>query len=170
MTLFKRKIRKDIMLVQIYVDDIIFGSTNEKFCRDFEDVMKPKFEISKMGELTFFLGLEVKRSNDGTLILQANHPVIMFVVCYCNRYQTNPKKSHEIVVKRIFRYMKGTPRLGLWYPKANSFGLIAYSNSDHGGCQLDRKSVSGGFAALKPVDSALNNGLWYQLEADSDVH
>ncbi|GJS59155.1 hypothetical protein Tco_0653939 [Tanacetum coccineum] len=60
-----------------------------------------------------------------------------------HRYQANPKKSHFIVVKRIFRYLKGTPNLGLWYLKGSGFDLKAYSYSDYVGCNLDRKSTSG---------------------------
>ncbi|KAJ0441487.1 putative RNA-directed DNA polymerase [Helianthus annuus] len=73
MTLFTKKIGEDVMLVQIYVDDIIFGSTNEALCREFETVMKAKFEMSMMGELNFFLGLEVKQKEDGILIHQAKY-------------------------------------------------------------------------------------------------
>ncbi|GJU28186.1 hypothetical protein Tco_1166807 [Tanacetum coccineum] len=58
-------------------------------------------------------------------------------------YQANPKESHLIVVKRIFRYLKGTPSLGLWYPKCLGFDLKGYSNSDYVGCNMDMKSTSG---------------------------
>ncbi|GJR16141.1 retrovirus-related pol polyprotein from transposon TNT 1-94 [Tanacetum coccineum] len=60
-------------------------------------------------------------------------------------YQANPKESRLVAVKRIFRYLKGTPNLGLWYPKGSGFDLKAYSNSDYAGCNLDRKSTSGGY-------------------------
>jgi hypothetical protein len=78
------------------------------------------------------------------MYLTASRPDIMFAVCYCARYQSNPRESHKIVVKRIFRYLKGTPQLGLWYPRNEDFEFIAYSDSDHGDCKLDRKSVTGG--------------------------
>ncbi|GJR23526.1 retrovirus-related pol polyprotein from transposon TNT 1-94 [Tanacetum coccineum] len=64
------------------------------------------------------------------------------------RYQANPKESYLVVVKRIFRYLKGTPNLGLWYPKGSGFDLKAYSDSDYAGCNLDRKSTSGGCQIL----------------------
>ncbi|GJV93194.1 retrovirus-related pol polyprotein from transposon TNT 1-94 [Tanacetum coccineum] len=63
-------------------------------------------------------------------------------------YQANPKESHLVAVKRIFRYLKGTPNLGLWYPKGSGFDLKAYSDSDYAGCNLDRKSTSGGCQIL----------------------
>ena len=75
--------------------------------------------------------------------LMASRPDMMFSTCLCARYQANPKESHLIVVKRIFRYLKGTKNLGLWYPKNSAFDLMAYTNSDYGGCKLDRKSPSG---------------------------
>nr|GEY69306.1 putative ribonuclease H-like domain-containing protein [Tanacetum cinerariifolium] len=69
-TLFIKKQQKDILLVQIYVDDIIFGATNKALCQSFEKLMKDKFQMSSMGELTFFLGLQVKQKKDGIFISQ----------------------------------------------------------------------------------------------------
>nr|GEV07946.1 retrovirus-related Pol polyprotein from transposon TNT 1-94 [Tanacetum cinerariifolium] len=68
---------------------------------------------------------------------------IMFATCMCARYQANPNEHHVSAVKRIFRYLKGTINLGLWYPKYFGFDLTVYSNADHAGCHLDRKSTSG---------------------------
>ncbi|GJR07814.1 putative ribonuclease H-like domain-containing protein [Tanacetum coccineum] len=69
-TLFIKKDRRDIMLVQVYVDDIIFGSTKSSMVKDFEDLMQKEFKMSSMGELTFFLGLQVKQSNGGIFLSQ----------------------------------------------------------------------------------------------------
>nr|GEY86594.1 hypothetical protein [Tanacetum cinerariifolium] len=69
-TLFIKRQKGDILLVQIYVDDIIFGSTNKDLCKAFEKLMKDKFQMSSMGELTFFLGLQVKQNPDGIFISQ----------------------------------------------------------------------------------------------------
>ncbi|GJR91738.1 retrovirus-related pol polyprotein from transposon TNT 1-94 [Tanacetum coccineum] len=80
--------------------------------------------------------------------VRAIRPDIQFSTCLCARYQANPKESHLIAVKRIFRYHKGTPNLGLWYPKRLGFDLKAYSNSDYTRCNLDRKSTSGGCQIL----------------------
>ncbi|GJS95422.1 putative ribonuclease H-like domain-containing protein [Tanacetum coccineum] len=96
-------------------NDIIFGSTKKKLCTKFEKIMHKKFQMSSMGELTFFLEL----------------PDIMFVVCVCAIFKVNPKVSHLHVVKRIFRYLKGQLKLGLWYPKDLPFDLVAYTNSDY---------------------------------------
>ncbi|GJT20716.1 hypothetical protein Tco_0890653, partial [Tanacetum coccineum] len=71
-------------------------------------------------------------------------PDIMFAVCACSRFQVTPKTSHLSAVKRIFRYLKGKPKLGLWYPRVSSFDLEAYSDSDYAGANLDRKSTTGG--------------------------
>jgi len=151
--------------------------------------MKGEFEMSMMGELSFFLRLQVKQTKDviflcqskyckeilkkfemescketntpmplscymdadaagksvdqtkyrgliGSLLyLTASRPDIMFAVCLCARYQTNPKESHFKVAKRILKYLKGTSIVGLWYPSHSSIHLI--------GCKLDRKSTSG---------------------------
>ncbi|GKF30234.1 putative ribonuclease H-like domain-containing protein, partial [Tanacetum coccineum] len=85
------------------------------------------------------------RSMIGSLMyLTSSRPDIIFVVCVCARFQVNPKVSHLYVVKRIFRYLKGQPKLGIWYPKDSLFDLVAYTDSDYTGASLDRKSTIGG--------------------------
>ncbi|GKC57106.1 putative ribonuclease H-like domain-containing protein [Tanacetum coccineum] len=85
------------------------------------------------------------RSMIGSLMyLTASRPDIIFAVCACSRFQVIPKTSHLNAVKRIFRYLKGKPKLGLWYPKVSSFDLEAYSDSDYVGANLDRKSTTRG--------------------------
>ncbi|GJX53598.1 putative ribonuclease H-like domain-containing protein [Tanacetum coccineum] len=197
-TLFIKRDKKDIMLVQVYVDDIIFGSTKKSWCDEFEALMKSRFQMSSMGELTFFLGLQVKQNKAGIFISQdkyvaeilkkfdlvnvktaitpmetkvaltkdeeavdvdvhlyrsmigslmyltASRPDIMYAVCVCSRFQVTPKTSHLNAVKRIFKYLKGKPHLGLWYPRESPFDLEAFSDSDYGGSNLDRKSTTGG--------------------------
>nr|GEY07591.1 hypothetical protein [Tanacetum cinerariifolium]GEY19404.1 hypothetical protein [Tanacetum cinerariifolium] len=84
------------------------------------------------------------RSMIGSLMyLTSTRPDIMSVVCACARYQVNPKVSHLHVVKNIFRYLKGRPKLGLWYPKDSLFDLVAYTDSDYARASLDRKSTIG---------------------------
>ncbi|KAI3702115.1 hypothetical protein L6452_27815 [Arctium lappa] len=196
-TLFYKKRKGEILLVQIYVDDIIFGSRNDLYCKKFESLMKSEFEMSMMGELTFFLGLQVKQTIEGIFINQSKYfsdilekyklsdsssmktPMvtgsklyadpegkyvecklyrgmigsllyltaskldIMLATYLCARFQANPKESHLNAVKRIFRYLKWTKNLGLWYPENSGFDLMAYIDSDYGGYKLDRKSTSG---------------------------
>ncbi|GKC62779.1 hypothetical protein Tco_1095377 [Tanacetum coccineum] len=74
------------------------------------------------------------------MYLTASRPDVSFSTCLCTRYQANPKESHLIAVKRIFRYLKGTPILGLWYPKCLGFDLKEYSDSDYARCNMDRKA------------------------------
>ncbi|GJV30839.1 putative ribonuclease H-like domain-containing protein [Tanacetum coccineum] len=197
-TLFIKKSKGDILLVHIYVDGIIFGSIKKSLCIEFKSLMHKKFQMSSMGELTFFLGLQVMQRDDGIFISQdkyvadilkkfdfslvktastpietnkallkdeeaedvdvhlyrsmigslmyltASRPDIMFVVCACARFQVTPKTSHLHAVKRIFRYLKGQPKLGLWYPRDSPFDLEAFSDSDYAGASLDRKSTTGG--------------------------
>ncbi|GJS31668.1 putative ribonuclease H-like domain-containing protein [Tanacetum coccineum] len=197
-TLFIKKQKGDILLIQVYVDDIIFGSTNKELCTAFEKLMKDKFQMSSMGELTFFLRLQVTQKEDGIFISQdkyvaeilkkfnytdvkfastpvdlekplvkdgdaddvdvhlyrsmigslmyltASRPDIMFAVCACARFQVTPKTSHLLAIKRIFRYLKGKPTLGLWYSRDSPFELVAYTDSDYAGATQDRKSTTGG--------------------------
>nr|GFC66055.1 uncharacterized mitochondrial protein AtMg00810-like [Tanacetum cinerariifolium] len=185
------------MLIQIYVDDIIFGSTNLKYCAKFSNLMVKRFKMSMMGEMKFFLGLQVNQFSNGIFINQSKYildilkrfgmencdtvptpmveqaklkldlvgkpvdhtdyrsmigslmyvtssrPDIMFATCRCARYQANTNEHHVLVAKRIFRYLKWTINLGLWYLKDSGFDLTAYSDADHAGCHLDRKSTSG---------------------------
>ncbi|XP_043692925.1 uncharacterized protein LOC122643365, partial [Telopea speciosissima] len=196
-TLFVKHRGKDSIIVQIYVDDIIFGSTNENLCVEFSKCMSDEFEMSLMGELNFFLGLQIKQTKNGIFICQtkytkellkkfdfdgqkssstpmstslklskdeegtpidptryrgmigsllyltASRPDIMFSVCACARFQANPMQSHFSAVKRIFKYLKGTTNVGLWYPMNQNFDLISFSDADFAGCHLDRKSTSG---------------------------
>jgi hypothetical protein len=88
------------------------------------------------------------RSMIGSLLyLTASRPDIMFSVCMCARFQSNPKKAHLRAVKRILRYLK-LIFVGLWYPKGATFDLIGYSDSDYAGCKIDRKSTSGDVICL----------------------
>nr|GEV35465.1 uncharacterized mitochondrial protein AtMg00810-like [Tanacetum cinerariifolium] len=85
------------------------------------------------------------RSMIGSLMyLISSRPDIMFALCACARFQVTPKASHLHAVKRIFRYLKGKPHLGLWYPKDSPFDLVAYSDNDYAGASLDMKSTTGG--------------------------
>ncbi|GKA62595.1 retrovirus-related pol polyprotein from transposon TNT 1-94 [Tanacetum coccineum] len=188
-------LKGDILLVQVYVDDIIFGSTNPDFSKRFANLMKNNFEMSMMGELKFFLGLQVHQSPCGIFISQsqyaiellkkhglnecvsmstpmaterldadlegtptnqttyrrmlgglmyltASHPDIAFATFVCAHYQARPTVKHLKDVKRIFRYLRQSYNLGLWYPKDSGFELIAYSDADHAGCKDDCKSTS----------------------------
>ncbi|GJW52412.1 ribonuclease H-like domain-containing protein [Tanacetum coccineum] len=145
-TLFIKKHKGEFLLVQVYVDDIIFGSSNPKMCREFEALMHNKFKMSAMGELSFFLGLQVLQKKDGIFLSQDKYvsDILKKFGFSDLRHQVTPKECHLHAVKRIFRYLKGHPKLGLWYPKESPFDLVAYSDSDYGGASQDRKSTTGG--------------------------
>ncbi|GJT73858.1 retrovirus-related pol polyprotein from transposon TNT 1-94 [Tanacetum coccineum] len=156
-----------------------------------------KFQMSMMGQMSFFLGLQVSQSPGGIFINQAKYaletlkkygmdlsdpvdtpmvdrlkldedllgipvdqtrfrgmvgslmyltasrPDLVFAVCMCARYQAKPTKKHLEAIKRVFRYLKGTINMGLWYPKDNAMSLTAYADADHAGCQDSRRSTLG---------------------------
>nr|GEW18458.1 hypothetical protein [Tanacetum cinerariifolium] len=147
---------------KVYVDDIIFDSTNKDLCKAFEKLMKDKFQMSSMDGKSASTPIDIKkpllkdpdgedvdvhtyRSMIGSLMyLTSSRPDIMFAVCACAHFQVTLKVSHLHAVKRIFRYLKGKPHLGLWYPKDLPFNLVSYSDSDYAGVSLDRKSTTGG--------------------------
>ncbi|WVZ76735.1 hypothetical protein U9M48_024680 [Paspalum notatum var. saurae] len=196
-TLFLLSRGGDTLIVQIYVDDIIFGGSAHALVSSFAEQMSREFEMSLMGELQFFLGLQIKQGLEGTFVHQAKYtrdmlknfnmgdskpmttpmstntvldadedgeavdqkefrgmigsllyltatrPDIQFAVCLCARYQASPRTSHRQAVKRIFRYLKFTPELGLWYSSGSSLFLRGFSDADHAGCRIDRKSTFG---------------------------
>ncbi|WVZ81407.1 LOW QUALITY PROTEIN: hypothetical protein U9M48_028787 [Paspalum notatum var. saurae] len=85
----------------------------------------------------------ISRDDRLTSYPTATRPDIRFAVCLCARYEASPRTSHRQVVKRIFRYLKFTPELGLWYSSGFSLFLRGFSDADHAGCRIDRKSTSG---------------------------
>nr|GEZ34105.1 hypothetical protein [Tanacetum cinerariifolium] len=124
----------------------LYGTIDEELCRELEALMHDKFQMSAMGKLTFFLGLQVLQKKDGIFLSQDKYVGdILRKFGYSDvRYQVTPKECHLHVVKRIFRYLKDHPKLGLWYPKESPFDLVAYSDSYYGGATQDRKSTTGG--------------------------
>nr|GEY49601.1 hypothetical protein [Tanacetum cinerariifolium] len=149
-------------LDKVYVDYIIFGSPNKDLCKAFEKLMKDKFQMSSMDGKSTSTPIDTEkpllkdpdgedvdvhtyRSMIGSLMyLTSSRPDIMFAVCACARFQVTPKVLFLHTVKRIFRYLKGKPHLGLWYPKDSPFNLMAYSDSDYASASLDRKSTTWG--------------------------
>ncbi|GKE13557.1 hypothetical protein Tco_1417108 [Tanacetum coccineum] len=94
------------------------------------------------------------------MYLISSRPDIMFAVCACARFQVTPKVSHLHAEKRIFRYLKGQPKLGLWYPRDSPFDLEAFSDSDYAGAGLDRKSTIG--AEYVAAANCCGQVLWIQ--------
>ncbi|GJW54428.1 hypothetical protein Tco_0098513 [Tanacetum coccineum] len=141
-TLFIKKQKGDILLIHVYVGDIIFDSTNKDLCTGFEKLLIDKFQI------TFFLGLQ-----SALTLVDLEKPLVkdgdaddVDVHLYRSMigFQVTPKTSHLLAVKRIFRYLKGKPTLGLWYSRDSPFELVAYSNSDYARATQDRKSTTEG--------------------------
>ncbi|GKB19403.1 putative ribonuclease H-like domain-containing protein, partial [Tanacetum coccineum] len=180
-TLFIKKQKGDILLVQVYVDDIIFGSTNKELCTGFKKLMKDKFQISSVGELTFFLGLQVQQKEDGTFISQEK-----YIAEILKKFNYTDVKSASTLVdlekplvkdgdaddvdvhlyksmigslmylitsKPDIIYLKGKPTLGLWYSRDSPFELVAYTDSDYAEATQDRKSTTGGYLLTKGFDA-----------------
>ncbi|GKE08778.1 retrovirus-related pol polyprotein from transposon TNT 1-94 [Tanacetum coccineum] len=126
-----------------YIDDILkkFGFTEVKTASTLMETQKPLHK-DESGEEVY---VHMYRSMIASLMyLTSSRPDIMFAVCACARYQVNPKVSHLHALKMIFRYLKGQPKLCLWYPKDSPFDLVAYTDSDYAGASLDNKSTIGG--------------------------
>ncbi|GJS35944.1 retrovirus-related pol polyprotein from transposon TNT 1-94 [Tanacetum coccineum] len=164
-----------IRLVQVYVDDIIFGSTNLDFSKRFANLMKNNFEMSMMGELKFFLGLQVHQSPRDIFISQSQYAIELLKK---HGLDECVSMSTPMATERLDADLQGTPtdqttyrrmigglmyltasrpdiafatfsyNMGLWYPKDFGSELIAYSDADHAGCKDDCKSTSGGLQFL----------------------
>jgi hypothetical protein len=170
------------------VDDIVFGGSSHSLVARFAEDMSKEFEMFMMGELRFFLGLQIKQAKEGTFVHQAKYmkdilkkfnmddsnplstptsttttldadedgepvdqkeyhsmigsllyltvirPDIQFSVCLCARFQASSRTSHRQAVKRIFKYLRYTPELGLWYSASSSLLLLGFSDVDFVGC------------------------------------
>ncbi|GJR68538.1 retrovirus-related pol polyprotein from transposon TNT 1-94 [Tanacetum coccineum] len=170
-TLFKIKYGEDILLVQIYVDDIIFGSTNPKYSKRFEKLMHSRFEMSLMGEMKFFLGLQIHQSPKGIFINQAKYALEILKKhnmdnCHSigTPLATKPKLdvylSGEPVDQSDYRSKIGSlmyltssrpdlvQAVCYCYQKDSGFELTAFSDADHTGCINTQKSTSGGIQFL----------------------
>ncbi|GJW84258.1 putative ribonuclease H-like domain-containing protein [Tanacetum coccineum] len=135
-TLFIKKDKGDILLVQVYVDDIIFGSTKKSLCDEFEGLMHKRFQMSSMGELTFFLGLQVQQKEDGIFISQDKYVAEIlkkFDFATVKTTSTPMEPNKALVKDEEADSSKDSP-----------FDLEAFLDSDYAGASLDRKSTTGG--------------------------
>ncbi|GJT63157.1 retrovirus-related pol polyprotein from transposon TNT 1-94 [Tanacetum coccineum] len=167
--LFIRRFDDGILVVHVYVDDIIFGSTHPRYTQLFSDLMKSRFEMSMMGEMTFFLSLHVNQSPCGIFINQSN-----YVLEILKKYgmETCDLVGTPIEIKdKLDLDQNGTPvdatkyrsmigalmyltsskpdivyatYLCLWYTKDSGFKLTRFSDADYVGCKDTFKSTSGG--------------------------
>ncbi|GKA34015.1 putative ribonuclease H-like domain-containing protein [Tanacetum coccineum] len=148
-TLFTKKVKGLIFIRQDkYMDEILkkFGFSTMKTASTPMETLKPLLKDAEAEDVDVHL----YRSMIGSLMyLTTSRHDIMFAVYACARFQVTPKVLHLHVVKRIFRYLKGQPKLGLWYPKDSPFDLEAYIDSDYAGVRLDRKSTIGGCQFLR---------------------
>ena len=183
-TLFVKNDENYLLVAEVYVFDIVFRATIDDWAIEFSEEMKKEFKMSIVGELTFFLGLQVKQKKEGIFVSQekyarnivkkfgldskkhastpmssstklnvdssgvemsptlyrsiigsllyltASRPDIAFSIGVCARYQAAPKESHLTAVKRIIRYINGTPDNGFWYSKDTNACLAGYSDAD----------------------------------------
>nr|GEZ76008.1 hypothetical protein [Tanacetum cinerariifolium] len=147
-----------------YVDEILkkLGFSIVKIASTPMETSKPLMKDENVEGVVVYLYTSMIGS---LMYLTSSRPDIMFLVYACARFQVIPKVSHLHAVKRIFRYLKGQLKLGLWYPKDLPSNLEAYTDSDYAGASLDRKSITGGV-----MDPKSNAGLWIQFHGYQDFH
>ncbi|GJW36940.1 putative ribonuclease H-like domain-containing protein [Tanacetum coccineum] len=152
-SLFIRRNKGDILLVQVYVDDIIFGSTKKSLCNEFEKMMHKKFQMSSMGEITFFLGLQVKQKVDGIFISQDKYVTEILKKFGFTDVKTasTPMETQKLLLKdedgeevdvHLYRSMIGS-LMYLTSSRPDIMFAVSYTDSDYAGASLDRKSTTG---------------------------
>nr|GEV15979.1 hypothetical protein [Tanacetum cinerariifolium] len=159
-TLFIKKQKGDILLVQVYVDDIIFGSSNKDLCKAFEKLIKDKFQISSMGELIFFLGLQIKQKPNGIFLIQDKYAaeILRKFGLSDGKSASTPIYTKKPLLKDLDRedvdvhtyrsmisslmYLTSSRPDIMFIVCMCSFPM-AYSDSDYAGASLDRMSTTG---------------------------
>ncbi|GJW84652.1 retrovirus-related pol polyprotein from transposon TNT 1-94 [Tanacetum coccineum] len=148
-TLFTRRHKEDILIVQICVDDIIFESTNPVFSNRFAKLMKDNFEMSMMGELKFFLGLQIHQSSRVIFINQSQYTMERLRKHEMEKCDTaRPTEKYLKEVKGIFQYLRQSINKGFWYLKDYGFELIPHSDAGLAGRLDDYKSTFEGLQFL----------------------
>ncbi|GJW85788.1 retrovirus-related pol polyprotein from transposon TNT 1-94 [Tanacetum coccineum] len=147
-TLFTQHAGNDILLVQIYVDDIIFASTNTAMCNEFANQMTNKFKMSMMGQMSFFLGLQISQSPRGIFINQSKYASEM--VKKYGLHSTNSIDTPMIEKKKLDEDLQGKQVDATLY--RGMIGSLMYltANVDHAGCQDTRRSTLGSAQFLDP--------------------
>nr|GEW64184.1 retrovirus-related Pol polyprotein from transposon TNT 1-94 [Tanacetum cinerariifolium] len=168
-TLFIRRFDKDILVVHVYVDDIIFGSTHPRYTQPFFDIMKSRFEMSMMGEMTVFLGLQVNQSSCGIFINQSNYVLEIF-----KKYEMescNPVGTPMEIKDKLDLDQNGTPVDAMKYH--SMIGALMYLTSSrpdiiHATCLCARYQAKPIEKHLKEVKrifrylwGTINTSLWY---------
>ncbi|GJY34575.1 retrovirus-related pol polyprotein from transposon TNT 1-94 [Tanacetum coccineum] len=166
-TLFINRKGKDILLVQIYVDDIIFNSTTTELCDKFSEIMCSKFKMSMMGKISFFLRLQISQSPRGIFLNQSKYALEslkkyemesfdLVDTSMVEKSKLDEDTQGKAVDPTHYHGMVGTlmyltssrPDLGLWYLKDSAIALIAFADADHAGCQDTTRSTSGSMQLL----------------------
>ncbi|GJR38945.1 retrovirus-related pol polyprotein from transposon TNT 1-94 [Tanacetum coccineum] len=165
-TLFTKKKSLNLIIVQIYVDDIIFGSTCQDMCDDFAKIMHDEFEMSMMGELNFFLGLQIKQKEDDIFFNKSKYIKGMLKKFVLE--DSKPMKTPMSLDAKLMKDEECTTNLVLWYPKGTGIETVVYADSDHAGDYVDRKSTS---EILKNLEShCIHEGRVVYLDFDDLVY
>ncbi|GJR51799.1 retrovirus-related pol polyprotein from transposon TNT 1-94 [Tanacetum coccineum] len=117
-------------------------------CEPVNTPMVEKFKLDEDPQGKAIDPTRYRGINSTLMYLTASRPNLVFAVCMCARYEAKPTEKHLHAVKRIFRYLRGTINMGLWYPKDSCITLTAFVNADRAGCQDTKKSTSGSMQLL----------------------
>nr|GEU83895.1 retrovirus-related Pol polyprotein from transposon TNT 1-94 [Tanacetum cinerariifolium] len=176
-TLFIRRFHDDILVVHVYIDDIIFGSTHPRYIQLFSDLMKSCFEMSMMGEMTFFLGLQVNQSPCGIFINQSNY--VLEILKKYGMESCDPVGTPMEIKDKLDLDQNGPPVDAMKY--RSMIGALLYLTSSrpnivHTTCLCARYQAKPTEKHLKEVkrifcylQGTVNTGLWYTKDSDFEL-
>eukprot|EP00253_Pinus_taeda_P034738 PITA_34738 len=143
-TVYTKKVGKSLIILVLYVDDLILTGSDPNLINHVKSSLKKKFEMTDLGHLHYFLGLQVLQSKEGKLLyLTHTCPDLSFFVGLVARFMQKPRESHWKAAKRILRYVRGTVRFGIHYSDEASPLLVGFTDSDWATDPDDRKSTVG---------------------------
>eukprot|EP00253_Pinus_taeda_P035798 PITA_35798 len=142
-TVYTMKVSKSLIILVLYVDDLILTSSDPNLINDVKSSLKKKSEMTDLGHLHYFLGLQVLQSKEGNLLyLTHTRPDLSFVVGLIAQFMQNPHESHWKEVRRILHYVQGTIQFGIHYNAEASPILVGFTDSDWAGDPDDWKSTA----------------------------
>ncbi|GJY23306.1 uncharacterized mitochondrial protein-like protein [Tanacetum coccineum] len=135
---YKAVTNGEFIIVAVYVDDLFVTGTSLDCINEFKRRMASQFEMSDLGELTYYLGIEVSQGKDCVEIKQERYARkilkeadLTYSVGVVSRYMQSPRESHARAIKQILRYLEGTTSFGIKYNRSNDMKLVGYSDSSH---------------------------------------
>ncbi|KAL5549493.1 hypothetical protein UlMin_004724 [Ulmus minor] len=142
-SLFVRNSNGHFMALLAYVDDVIIASSDQQAIVKLKSDLNKEFKLKDLGDLKYFLGLEIARSTAGICVSQRKYVLdLLSEFGYLGQFLSTPKASHLQATQRVLRYLKAVPGQGLFFPSSSKLQLTAFADSDWARCPDSRRSVT----------------------------